>query len=72
MNVLEHVDDSKALAELHRILMSNTYLLLAFPIIEGWESTYESNEILSNEMRMIHFGQLDHVRYYGRDVRERI
>jgi SAM-dependent methyltransferase len=72
MHVLEHVDDSKALAELYRILKPNTYLLLAFPIIEGWESTYESSEILSDEMRMIHFGQLDHVRYYGRDVRERI
>jgi len=72
MHVLEHVDDEKALSEMFRVMSHNAYLILAFPIIEGWESTYENKDITTEEGRLIHFGQADHVKYYGRDVRERI
>ena len=72
MHVLEHVDDKKALAEMFRVLSPNSILILAFPIIEGWASTYENVEIETDEERLIHFGQADHIRFYGRDVRSRI
>jgi hypothetical protein len=43
-----------------------------FPIIEGWENTYENSSITKPAERSLHFGQEDHVRYFGRDVRKRI
>ena len=41
------------------------------PIIEGWEETYEDKSINENN-RCIHYGQGDHVRFYGKDFRQRI
>jgi SAM-dependent methyltransferase len=71
-HVLEHVDDQKALKEIHRILRPGAQALLLFPIIEGWESTYANPEHTSEEDRSRYFGQFDHVRMYGRDVRDKI
>ena len=72
-HVLEHVhNDKKALAELYRILSPNGCLIISVPIIEGWEKTYENPEIEDLTLRMLHFGQGDHVRYYGRDFRDRL
>jgi SAM-dependent methyltransferase len=71
-HVLEHVDDRAALKELHRILRPGGTALLMVPIVEGWDSTYENPEITSGPEREIHFGQDDHVRWYGRDFRQRI
>lgn len=71
-HVLEHVDDAKALPELKRILKPGGQLLIEVPIIEGWERTYENPSITSERDRTNHFGQFDHVRYYGRDLRDRI
>lgn len=70
-HVLEHVDDRKAASELRRILRSGGVFVCQVPIIEGWDSTYENDEITSERLRWIHFGQGDHVRYYGSDFRER-
>jgi SAM-dependent methyltransferase len=70
--VLEHVDDRKALPELKRILKSGGVALLSTPVIEGWAATYENPAITSPANRLIHFGQRDHLRYFGRDVRNRI
>lgn len=70
-HVLEHVDDKKAALELRRILRSGGVFVCQVPIIEGWDSTYENDEITSESQRWIHFGQGDHVRYYGSDFRER-
>jgi hypothetical protein len=42
------------------------------PIIEGWSQTYEDPTITSPLDRDRCFGQWDHVRYYGADLRERI
>ena len=42
------------------------------PIIEGWDTSYEDPTIIDPERRIVHFGQEDHVRYYGRDLRERL
>jgi SAM-dependent methyltransferase len=71
-HVLEHVDDKLALDELHRILRINGQLILMVPVIEGWETSYENPEITSVLSRKQHFGQFDHVRYYGRDIRDRL
>lgn len=71
-HLLEHVDDRKALAEIHRVLSDGGCAVLMFPIIEAWDSTYENEAAHTPRDRELHFGQNDHVRYYGRDVRERI
>ena len=70
-HVLEHVNDRAALREIHRVLRPGGQLLAMIPVIEGWESTYENSDVATPEARALHFGQDDHVRYYGRDVRER-
>lgn len=71
-HVLEHVDDAKALPELYRILTPGGIALLATPIVEAWEASYEDPSIIDPELRLLHFGQDDHVRVYGRDIRQRI
>lgn len=70
--VIEHVDDRKALAELYRILKPGGFVVLTTPVIEGWDKTYENPEITSRRERIVHFGQGDHTRYYGKDFRDRI
>lgn len=71
-HVLEHVDDYKASCEIARILKPGGILIAMVPIIEGWKNTYENNSVDSDEDRWIHFGQNDHIRYYGRDFRNRL
>lgn len=71
-HVLEHVDDAKASSELSRILTEDGLLIAMVPIIEGWEKTYENEDVDGEEARQVHFGQEDHVRYYGRDFKDRI
>lgn len=71
-HVLEHVDDRRALREVHRILRPGGSALLMVPIIEGWDSTYENPYVTSPSDREVHFGKDDHVRWYGRDFRQRV
>jgi SAM-dependent methyltransferase len=71
-HVLEHVDDARALREIHRILTPGGRAFLMFPVIEGWEHTYENPAHTSPADRAKYFGQSDHVRMFGRDVRDRI
>jgi SAM-dependent methyltransferase len=71
-HVLEHVDDRKALNEVYRVLKPGGMALIMLPVIEGWASTYENRAVVTPEARMRHYGQSDHVRYYGADVRDRI
>lgn len=71
-HVLEHVDDRRALRELRRVLRPPGLLLCMVPIIEGWDTTYENGAVHDGAARELHFGQSDHVRYYGRDFRERL
>lgn len=71
-HVLEHVDDRRALTELYRILRPGGRLILTVPIVEGWDWTYENPAISTPAGRIAHFGQDDHVRYYGRDLRGRV
>lgn len=71
-HVLEHVADTKALGELYRCLKPGGLALIMVPIIEGWDRTYENSAVTSRRERTLHFGQFDHVRYYGSDLRDRI
>lgn len=71
-HVLEHIDDRKALAEVFRVLRPSGEFVCMVPIVEGWCETYENSAITSELERDRHFGQFDHVRYYGADLRERI
>ena len=71
-HVLEHVDDRKALAELHRILRPGGLLLMTTPVNWAWDTTYENPSITSEGGRLLHFGQADNVRYFGADIVGRI
>jgi SAM-dependent methyltransferase len=71
-HVLEHVDDAKALREIYRVLKPGRVALIMLPLIEGWATTYENPDVVTPEDRKRHYGQSDHVRYYGADVRDRI
>jgi ubiquinone/menaquinone biosynthesis C-methylase UbiE len=71
-HVLEHVDDRKALAQMFKVLDRGGVALLMTPIIEGWDESYENSAVKSEADRIVHFGQRDHVRYFGRDLRQRI
>lgn len=74
-HLLEHVpDDRKALAELRRCTRAGGAVLIMVPIVEGWKETYENPEAASadDRTRELHFGQFDHVRMYGADLRDRI
>ncbi len=71
-HVLEHVDDARALSELYRILKPGGTLFAMVPIIEGWACSYENTDIVDPLERELHFGQDDHIRYYGADFRPRI
>jgi len=41
-HVLEHVNDTKALKSINRILKPKGKLIAMVPICEGWEKTYEN------------------------------
>jgi SAM-dependent methyltransferase len=70
--VLEHVDDRAALSELRRVLSPGGRAVLTTPVVEGWAETYVTPEAVDDASRRLHYGQADHLRLYGRDVRDRI
>lgn len=70
-HVLEHVDDAKALVEIHRVLTPGGQAVITVPMVEGWDETYEEPG-LTEEERRLRYGDPTHRRFYGRDVRERI
>lgn len=73
-HVLEHVeDDRRAMREVSRVLdpRAGTALVLV-PVDTNRESTFEDWSITTPEARAAAFGQSDHVRQYGQDVRERL
>ena len=56
--------------ELFRILRKGGKAYIQVPIKDG--ATYENILITTPDERTIHFGQADHVRYYGRDIIDRL
>ncbi len=71
-HVLEHVNDARPLAEFYRMLKPGGRALITVPVAEGMARTYEDPSIVTPEARLLHYGQADHVRYFARDVRDRI
>ncbi len=70
-HVLEHVpDDRKALREFHRVLSPGGLGMIQVPVSDP--VTFEDFTITDPEERLRIFGQRDHVRRYGPDVRDRM
>jgi SAM-dependent methyltransferase len=72
LHVLEHVNDRAAIAELHRVVRPGGVLIAMFPIVEGWDETFEDPSKSSEGDRLLYFGQHDHARFFGRDARMRL
>lgn len=68
--ILEHVDHHKALAECFRVLSAGGIMIATTPIIEAWDKTYVNPAITARRDRVLHFGQADHSRYFGRDLKD--
>jgi hypothetical protein len=71
-HVLEHVNDVAALGEICRVLKDDGVFVVSVPIVEGWDRSYENKAIVDPALRELHFGQCDHVRFYGKDFRDRL
>jgi predicted SAM-dependent methyltransferase len=72
IHVLEHVvDDWPAMRSLFRMLKPGGWAIIAVPIRMDSE-TYEDPTITSPEDRKQHFGERDHMRFYGYDLIDRL
>jgi len=72
-HVLEHIpDDQKAMSEIFRVLNTGGKAIITVPINEKLRKTYENNSITTPKEREKHFGQWDHVRWYGPDIKNRM
>jgi predicted SAM-dependent methyltransferase len=70
-HVLEHVpEDIQAMREFSRTLKAGGSLIVMVPM--RGEVTYENPTVQTDEDRVHHFGQKDHVRFYGMDIVERL
>jgi len=72
IHVLEHVeDDLRALAELHRVVRPGGWALVSVPIRLD-RDTHEDPSITDPAERQVAFGERSHVRWYGRDLADRL
>lgn len=72
-HVLEHInDDRKAMSELYRVMKNGGWGIVQVPMKISLEKTYEDFSITDPKERQKHFGQYDHVRWYGMDYFERL
>jgi hypothetical protein len=65
-------DDALAMHELRRVMRTGGWAILQVPINYQLESTYEDFTITEPKAREKAFGQVDHVRVYGRDYPGRL
>lgn len=72
-HVLEHIiDDAKAMSELYRVMKPGGWGIFQVPMKNSLEKSYEDFTITDPKERQKHFGQYDHVRWYGMDYFERL
>lgn len=72
-HVLEHiVDDQKAMSELYRVMKKGGWGIFQVPMKNSLEKSYEDFSITDPKERQKHFGQYDHVRWYGMDFFKRL
>lgn len=72
-HVLEHIeDDTKAMRELYRVMRKDGWGIIQVPLKNSLEKTFEDFSIREPKERQKHFGQYDHVRWYGMDYFERL
>lgn len=72
-HVLEHIiDDYKAMSELYRTLKSGGWAILQVPLSLSLITTYEDFSITTTSGREKAFGQMDHVRIYAKDYKDRL
>ncbi|MGI9526478.1 MAG: class I SAM-dependent methyltransferase [Weeksellaceae bacterium] len=72
-HVLEHIiEDQQAMKELYRVMKPGGWGIFQVPMKYDLETTYEDFTITSPEERQRHFGQYDHVRWYGLDYFDRL
>src|SRR3546814_15393670 len=58
---------------MYRVLSPGGFAVLMFPIIEAWTETYEDPRYQGTpEDRIAHYAQDDHIKYFGRDVRDHL
>lgn len=72
-DVLEHVSNyRRALNEIYRALKPRGLAILMVPQKDHLITTYEDPSIVSEEERIRHFGQRDHLRIFGDDFPEAV
>ncbi len=72
-HLLEHIpDDIKAIKEFHRVLKNNGKAYISIPLNKDLDETFEDDTIVTEEERLLFFGQKDHVRSYGKDFPKRL
>lgn len=72
-HVLEHVpDDALAMRELCRVLRPGGWAIIQVPMKKGMANTDEDITIIDPKERERRFGQHDHFRLYGMDLKDRL
>ena len=72
-HVLEHIPyDIQAMTELYRVMKKGGWGILQVPIDYNRQKTYEDFTITAPKEREKAFGQHNHVRWYGRDYKDRL
>lgn len=72
-HVLEHVEgEQAALAQIKRVLKPSGWAAIMVPVDRDVETTFEDPSATTQQQRLERFGQIDHVRLYGRDVAQRL
>lgn len=71
-HVLEHVpDDIKGMGELYRVLKEDGVCITLIPQFNIKE-TFEKDEYNTPELRRLYYGQVDHLRKYGLDFKDKL
>jgi SAM-dependent methyltransferase len=72
-HILEHIpDDKRAMSELYRVMKKDGWGIIQIPIDYKRATTYEDFTITTPRGREKAFGRFDHVRWYGRDFKDKL